>query len=57
MALSSTFETKRIALEAGEAPIDLAADPDWGMDELGALQAWAAVQNVSTRTVRYLASR
>ena len=48
-----SFETKRITLAAGAAPIDLAADPDWGLSNIGINQVWAAVQNVSTRTVRF----
>ena len=48
-----SFETRRIALTAGTAPVDLAADPGWGLSELGISQGWAAIQNVSTRTVRY----
>ena len=48
-----SFETRRISLAAGAAPVDLAAEPDWGLSELGIGHAWAAVQNVSTRTARY----
>ena len=48
-----TFETKRIALAAGAAAVDLAADADLALTEIGISQASLAVQNVSTRTVRY----
>ena len=48
-----TFETKRLTLSAGSAPIDLAADPDLLLTELGISQGWLAVQNLSTRLVRY----
>ena len=54
-----SFETKRIALVAGAAAKDLAADPDWafGSDATnrldGRYRAWAAIQNVSTRIARY----
>ena len=47
------FETKRIALAAGAAPVDLAADSDFGLSELGELWTWLAVQNVTTRLARY----
>ena len=49
MALS----TKRITLAAGAAPVDLAADSDLALSEFGISQGSLAVQNVSTRTVRY----
>lgn len=49
----SAFETRRTSLAAGAAPIDLAALPDWLLSELGIGHTWAAVENVSTRTVRY----
>ena len=45
--------TKRITLTAGAAPVDLAADADLAVTELGISQAWLAIQNVSTRIVRY----
>ena len=48
-----TFDTKRITLAAGAAPVDLAADADFGLTEFGESQGFAAIQNVSTRTVRY----
>ena len=48
-----SFDTKRIALTAGAAPIDLAADGDLALTELGISQAWLAVQNLSTRLVRF----
>ena len=48
-----TFQTRRITLAAGAAPINLAEDADFGLSELGELWAWIAVQNVSTRIARY----
>ena len=48
-----TFETKRSALAAGAAPVDLAADTDLALTELGVSQGSMAIQHVSTRTVRY----
>ena len=48
-----SFQTKRIALTAGSAPIDLAADTDLALTELGISQGWLAIQNLSTRLVRY----
>ena len=47
------LDTKRIVLAAGAAPINLAADADLALTELGISQAWAAVQNVSTRLARF----
>ena len=37
-----SFDTKRIALTAGAAPIDLAADSDLALTELGIAQGWLA---------------
>ena len=48
-----SFETKRIALTAGAAPIDLAVDADIALTELGIAAANVAIQNVSTRIARY----
>ena len=48
-----SFETKRISLAAGAAPIDLAADADLALTELGISQGWLAVQNLSARLVRF----
>ena len=48
-----TFETRRIALAAGDAPIDLASDADFGLSESGVLRANAAIQNVGTRIARF----
>ena len=48
-----TFETKRIALDMGADPVDLAADTDIGLEEFGQTLVPIVVQNVSTRTVRY----
>ena len=48
-----SLSTKRIELTAAAAPIDLSADTDLGLTELGISQAWAAVQNVSTRLARF----
>ena len=48
-----SFETKRVNLTARAAPIDLAADADLALTELGISQAWVAIQNVSTRIARY----
>ena len=47
------FETRRITLAADDQPIDLADLADWELSDTGVSQRWAAVQNVSTRTVRY----
>jgi len=51
MALS--FDTKRIALGAADAPLNLAADSDVGVSRNGIRQGWVAIQNTSTRTARY----
>ena len=52
-----SFETRRITLAAGVAPIDLAAHPDWRFGSSPRLddryRAWAAIQNVSGRTARF----
>ena len=47
------FETRRISLAAGAAAVDLAADSDLALTELGVSQGSLAIQNVSTRTARY----
>ena len=53
--MSGLIETKRIALGATLAPIDLTVDPDIGsVTPLGATFQKIAIQNVSSRTiVRY----
>lgn len=48
-----SFETKRLTLSAGSPPIDLSADTDLALTELGISQGWLAIQNLSTRLVRY----
>ena len=48
-----SFDTKRISLAAGATPLDLAADADLALTELGISQGWLAIQNLSTRLVRY----